>query len=146
MPICCLGSFGNGSEKTNWTLFKFREKDRNRSSFGSFPFPCQCPHPCPLHKSVLLFSFGLFRNADFLFWFVSKHRKKQFFIYFSFAKKTEIEPKLIEFRFEPKQKNCLFRGHPIWAVIFRICGATTAPSKIAGRQEDKSRSTPSYSM
>jgi hypothetical protein len=71
--------------------------------------------PCPLHKSVLIFRFVLFRNADFLFWFVPKrfrntetNRKIIFFV-------SRKRPKQIEFPFvsvRTETKDCLFRGHP----------------------------------
>ncbi len=82
------------------------------------PCPCPLPRPCPLHKSLLIFRFGLFRNASFFVLVrsetVSKHRNKPNF-FFSFAKKNLTEPKQIAFRFvsvRTETQNFLFQGHP----------------------------------
>jgi hypothetical protein len=74
--------------------------------------------PCPLHKSVLIFCFGLFRNADFLFrfvqkWFRNTETSREIFFIASRkrSKQNRKRSSFGLFRFEPKQKNCLFRGH-----------------------------------
>jgi hypothetical protein len=89
------------------------------------PYLCPCPRPCPcpstpmsIHKSVLIFRFGLFRNADFLYRFITKRFRNtetnREIIFLGFTEKTETEPKQIEFRFvsvRTETKNCLFQGH-----------------------------------
>jgi hypothetical protein len=71
--------------------------------------------PCPLHKSVLIFSCGLFRNTDFLFRLVSKRfRNNETNLIFCFAKMTETDPKQNEHQFVSVRtgtNNYLFRGH-----------------------------------
>jgi hypothetical protein len=68
-----------------------------------------------LHKSVLIFRFGLFQNTDFfvsvLSETVSKYRNKPKNYFFSFVKKTETERNRSNFslfRFKPKQKIVCF--------------------------------------
>ncbi len=72
--------------------------------------------PCPLHKSVLIFSCGLFRNTDFLFRLVSKRfQNNETNLIFCFAKMTETDPKQNEHQFVSVRtgtNNYLFRGHP----------------------------------
>ncbi len=70
-------------QNRNWNRNQFQHYPKKGICFGvsiypkrpknihSCPCPCLCPRPCPFHKSVLIFSSGLFRNADFLFRFVS---------------------------------------------------------------------------
>jgi hypothetical protein len=63
------------------------------------------PRPCPLHKTVLIFRFGLFRNTEKLLLF-----------FFCFGKR----PKQIEFRFEPKQKIVCFEDTLLFTAISNV--------------------------
>ncbi len=108
--IFYFGLFQNGSEpkQTDKFIFSFTKKtatdrvsvrNQNKKSCPwtcTYPFPrpgpCPCPSPCQLHKSMLIFSFGLFRNADFLFgsfWNGSETPKQSEKYFFSFAKRTK---------------------------------------------------------
>jgi hypothetical protein len=118
---------------------KFREKDRNRWSFGLFRFePIQKfmseSVSISISKSVststpmsIAFHFGLFRNADFLFRFIPKrfrntetNRK----IIFLFHEKDRNRSRLGLFRFEPKQKLFVSRTpynkDISWTIFFQV--------------------------
>jgi hypothetical protein len=66
----------------------------------------------------LMYFFGLFWNRSVCFGCFEtgpKHRNIPKIFFMGFVKQTENEPKQIEFRlfrFEPRKKICLFRGHP----------------------------------
>ncbi len=83
----------------------------------SMSCPCLCSRPCPLHKSALIFSFGLFRNVDFFFRLVSKRFRNtetnRIFVSRNRQKQNRNRSSFGLFLFEPKQKKLFVLSTPV---------------------------------
>jgi hypothetical protein len=92
--------FGANQNRKIVSVFVSISMSESMSCSHLCPCPCLCPRPrsCSLHKSVVIFLFGLFQTADFLFRFVPKrfqntetNRKKSFLVREKDRNRTETD-------------------------------------------------------